>query len=146
MSKYLHGLNVILAFNYRYINPQIAKNKLFNISKTLKKWADNNKAIFAPSKSKVLAVRNLYNHTSLLTCITLIGQIKGVTSLNILGVTFNEALPLFLMLQCSPIKSPKQFSHLGMQPDTTGKSQINTSCRYLWEQSSPSFSMLHPHG
>ena len=84
--------DVILAFNYRYINPQIAKNKLHDISKTLKQWSDRNKATFAPNKSEVLAVRNLYNHTSLLTCDTLIGQIKGVTTLKILGVTFDEAL------------------------------------------------------
>ena len=84
--------DVILAFNYRYINPQIIKNKHVDISRTLKQWAYNNKEIFAPSKSKVLAVRNLYNQTSLLTCNTLIGQIKGVTSLDILGVTFDEAL------------------------------------------------------
>ena len=72
--------DVILAFNYRYINPQIAKNKLHDISKTLKQWSDRNKATFAPNKSEVLAIRNLYNHTSLLTCDTLIGQIKGVTT------------------------------------------------------------------
>ena len=38
--------DVILAFNYRYINPQIAKNKLHDISKTLKQWSDRNKATF----------------------------------------------------------------------------------------------------
>ena len=48
--------DVILAFNYRFTNPQIAKNKLHDIAKTLKLWADNNKASFAPNKSEVLAI------------------------------------------------------------------------------------------
>ena len=84
--------DVILAFNYRFTNPQIAKNKLHDIAKTLKLWADNNKASFAPNKSEVLTIRGLHNNTSLLTCNTAIGTIKGVSSLKILGVTFDETL------------------------------------------------------
>jgi hypothetical protein len=45
--------DVILSFNYKFTNPQIAKNTLLEISETLKVWAVDNKAIFAPNKSEV---------------------------------------------------------------------------------------------
>ena len=84
--------DVIITFNYRFTNPQIAKNKLLEVSKTLKFWADNNKAIFAPNKSEVIGIRSLHYNTSLLTCESSIGLIKGVSTLKILGVTFDETL------------------------------------------------------
>ena len=58
----------------------------------LKLWADNNKAIFAPNKSEVIGIRSLHYNTSLLTCDSSIGLIKGVSTLKILGVTFDETL------------------------------------------------------
>ena len=65
--------DVLVSFNYRFTNPQIAKNKLIHISNTLQTWASNNKAIFAHHKSEVLGIRSLHNNTSLLTCETHIG-------------------------------------------------------------------------
>ena len=52
----------------------------------------HNKAIFAPNKSEVIGIWTLHYNTSILTCDSSIGHIKGVSTLKILCVTFDETL------------------------------------------------------
>ena len=83
---------MIISFTFDTSFLERAKTRLNKLSETIHHWATENKATFAPKKSKIVCFRFPRKPSLDMSISSHIGPIEGVSEIDFLGVTFDETL------------------------------------------------------
>ena len=84
--------DVIISFTFDTSFLERAKTRLNKLSETIHHWATENKATFAPKKSKIVCFRFPRKPSIDMSISSHIGPIEEVSEIDFLGVTFDDTL------------------------------------------------------